>query len=100
MLLAAGKKGDKEAANQAVAGFRKALTSADDAMSQLQSQDRNVKKNVQTFFKATRNHASQLLQALEKVPEDLRDSLQSALEVVQRIQGGLMIQMEKLGITP
>lgn len=100
IVLAAAEKGDKEGASQAVTGFRNALTRADDAISQVQSQNRNVKKNVQTFFKATRHYASQLLQVLEKGSEDLRDPLQSALEVVQRIQGGLMIQMEKLGITP
>jgi hypothetical protein len=99
-LLSAAGKGDREGATQAVSGYREAVTMADTTFTQLQADNRNLKKNVKVMFKAVTQHVGVLLREIEKVPDDMRVPLQSALEAAQRVQNGVMIQMDKLDIVP
>jgi hypothetical protein len=99
-LLSAADKKDRDGANQQVALYRKAISGADESLNQIISATRNNKKNLSLMFKATREQSTQLVRKIEKAPEEIQPSLQSALEVVQRVQGGLLIQMEKYGMTP
>lgn len=99
-LQSAAGKGDRAGAAQAVAAYREAVTQADGVCTQLQADNKNPKKNVTTLFKVVTQHTGVLLRDMEKVSDDMRVPLQSALEVAQRVQDGVMIQMNKLGVNP
>jgi hypothetical protein len=100
VLLNAADKRDRDAASQAVPPFRVAINGADEAMNHILSSEKSPKKDLTLLFKATRDQASLLVRKIQKGTGDAEPSLQSALEVVQRVQGGLMIQMEKHGVNP
>jgi secondary thiamine-phosphate synthase enzyme len=99
-LLSAADRRDRDGANLQVPGYRKAIGGADESLNQIIAANKNNKKNLSLMFKTTREQATVLLRKIEKASEEIQPSLQSALEVVQRVQGGLMIQMEKYGMTP
>ncbi len=99
-LLGAADKQDLESAQKIVPAFRVAISGADDALTQILATNKNPKKSLNFLFKATRDQVSLLIRKIGKASGDLQPSLQSALEAVQRIQGGLMMQMEKHGMTP
>jgi hypothetical protein len=100
VLMSAAKKGDRQGAANAVAGYRLAVTGADECYNQLQKENKNPKKNVTLLFKTLRQQVSEMLREMEKVSDEMREPLQAALEVSQRVQDGLLIQMEKLGVHP
>ncbi len=99
-LLSAADKRDRDGANLQVPGFRRAVSGADESLNQIITANKNNKKNLNLMFKATREQSTALVRKIEKASEEIQPPLQSALEVVQRVQGGLMIQMEKYGMTP
>ncbi len=99
-LLSAADKRNRDGANLLVPGFRKAVSGADESLNQIITANKNNKKNLNLMFKTTREQSTALVRKIEKASEEIQPPLQSALEVVQRVQGGLMIQMEKYGMTP
>ncbi len=88
------RKLDKENSAKAVAGFRTAVTSAEDCVAKEQA-GKNFKKLINRLHKAMKKYNFALLQALDKAAEDFRQYIQSAFEASQRVQDAAEIQMAR-----
>lgn len=95
-ILSLSRKGDGEGTAKAVTGYRTAVSGAEDSVAKGQAAGKNMKKALMSLLKATKKFNFSLLQALEKVPEDLRQQIQSAYEVSLRVQDSVSIQLEKI----
>jgi len=95
-ILSLARKGDEEGTAKAVTAYRTAVSAAEDSVAKGQAAGKNMKKALMSLQKATRKFNFSLLQALEKVPENLRQQIQSAYEVSLRVQDSVSIQLEKI----
>ena len=95
-ILSLSRKGDGEGTAKAVTGYQTTVSGAEDSVAKGQAAGKNMKKALTSLFKATKKFNLSLLQALEKVPEDLRQQIQSAYEVSLRVQDSVSIQLEKI----
>ncbi|PYV92289.1 MAG: hypothetical protein DMG05_04945 [Acidobacteria bacterium] len=95
-ILSLSRKGDAEGTEKAVTGYRTAVSGAEDSVAKVQAAGKNTKKALMSLLKATKKFNFSLLQALEKVPEDMRQQIQSAYEVSLRVQDSVSIQLEKI----
>jgi hypothetical protein len=92
-LLAYTRKLDKGNSAKAAAGFRAAVSGADESVAREQADVKNYRKLVLSLHKAVKKYNFTLVQALEKAAEDFRGYIQSAYEVSQRVQNGAELQI-------
>jgi len=91
-IVLSTRKLDKDASSKATAGFRTAVTSADDCVAKEQG-GKNYKKLLVQLQKAMKKYNFALLQALDKAAEQFRQYIQLAYEASQRVQDSVDIQM-------
>jgi hypothetical protein len=91
-IVLSTRKLDKDATSKAAAGFRTAVTSADDCVAKEQG-GKNYKKLLLQLHKAMKKYNFALLQALDKAAEQFRQYIQLAFEASQRVQDAAEIQM-------
>ncbi len=95
-ILSLARRGDKDNTAKAVTGFRTAVSGAEERVAKAEVGSKNTRKLLTTLLKATRKYNFSLVQALEKVPEELREQIQLAYEVSQRVSDGAELQFERL----
>jgi hypothetical protein len=95
-ILSSSRKGEDGNTSKAVTGFRTAVGEAGETVAKGQAEGKSMKKSLAAVLKATKKYNASLLQALEKVPEDQREHIQSAYEVSQRVQDEVALQLERV----
>jgi len=95
-ILSSSRKGEDGNTSKAVTGFRTAVSEAEETVAKGQAEGKSMKRSLAAVLKATKKYNLSLLQALEKVPEDQREHIQSAYEVSQRVQDEVALQLEKV----
>ncbi|MCH2693947.1 MAG: hypothetical protein MK025_04420 [Acidobacteriia bacterium] len=87
------KKCDEDPATKYLKGYHLALNQADILVSKEDANSKNSKKLLEKLLKATDDISFSLLTKLEKIPQDCRPLVQSALDVCQRINGAVEVQL-------
>lgn len=87
------KKCDEDPALKYLKGYHLALNQADILVSKEDANSKNSKKLLKKLLKATDDISFSLLTKLEKIPQDCRPLVQSALDVCQRINGAVEVQL-------
>ena len=90
---ALAQKCNEESASRYLKGYHLALNQADLLVSKEDANSNDSKKLLKKLLKATDNINFALLTKLEKIPQDCRPLVQSALEVCQRINSAVEVQL-------
>lgn len=80
----ASARGDDAGAQRAAAGYARALNGSLNAVNRAQNEGQNVESVLSRVANATRKHESALGDAMGRVPEEARASLQRAMEASQK----------------
>ena len=96
IILSSSRKGEDGNTSKAVTGFRTAVGEAGETVAKGQAEGKSMRRSLAAILKATKKYNLSLVQALEKVPEDQREHIQSAYEVSQRVQDEVALQLEKV----
>tara|TARA_B100001245_G_scaffold221599_1_gene192993 strand:+ start:85 stop:534 length:450 start_codon:yes stop_codon:yes gene_type:complete len=90
---ALAKKCDEDPALKYLKGYHLALNQADILVSKEDANSKNSKKLLKKLLKATDDISFSLLTKLEKIPQDCRPLVQSALDICQRINSAVEVQL-------
>lgn len=92
-LKALSQKCSTHLATRYLKGYQMALNRADDLVSTVDPGKKNTRKLLDTLLKFTNKINSSLIYNLEKVPQECRPLIQSALEVSQRVSNAVEVQL-------
>lgn len=92
-LKALSQKCSQHLATRYLKGYQMALNRADDLVSKVDLGKKKTRKLLKTLLKFTNKINFSLIHNLEKIPQECRPLIQSALEVSQRISNAVEVQL-------
>jgi len=92
-LKALSQKCSKNLATRYLKGYQMALNRADNLVSKVAPGKKKTRKLLRTLLEFTNKINSSLIYNLEKVPQECRPLIQSALEVSQRVSNAVEVQL-------